>query len=392
MKNIKIAHVADSHWGLGYSGPNPYSRFEDITRSMDFVANKIIEEKCELVLFCGDAFKDARVFLDRASIEIAAFTAWLRKLSGKGIDVVVISGTPSHDAISAYELIKEMQIPHIYVMTQPQIFQLRGINIAGLPGMNRSGFATMDDFRGLPPYEFHAKMTEWITAEVQRLRSHCSDQQPSILMSHLTFDLADTGFEDALLMSEPILTDEAARMFDLVALGHIHRPQLAGTNVFYSGAPERHNFGDEKTVPGFYIHELDLHGRFSSQFIQTPARSFKTLRWCDMDIEAWLDGQLDDFAAVKDAMVRVQYACSEDLQKRFDRRQLEKALYDAGTFFVAEIKADIERSDRLRDIEVTESLGPVSALAKWGENQSMDEIDIVELQAMTANLLEEVSA
>ncbi|MFD0682404.1 MULTISPECIES: metallophosphoesterase family protein [unclassified Paenibacillus] len=387
---MKIAHVADSHWGLGYPGPNPYSRFEDITRSMDWIAERIIEEKCEIVLFCGDAFKDARVFLDRASIEIAAFTAWLRKLSNKGIDVIVISGTPSHDAISAYELIKEMHIPHIYVLTQPQIFQHRGINIAGLPGMNRSGFATLDEFRGLPPHEFHSRMTNWITAEVSRLRSLCLPGLPSILMSHLTFDLADTGFEDALLMNEPILTQEAAEMFDMVALGHIHRPQQAGTNVFYSGAPERHNFGDEKTKPGFWIHEF-LNGiRRGSNFIETSARIFRTLRWCDMDIEAWLEGQIDDFATVQDAMVRVQYSCSEELQKRFDRRTLEKALYEAGAFFVAEIKADVERSERVRDVEVTESLGPASALAKWAENQAIEASEINELQALTSSLLEEV--
>jgi exonuclease SbcD len=89
---MKIAHVADSHWGLGYPGPDAYSRFDDIIRSMDFVADQIIAEHCELVLFAGDAFKDARVFLDRASIEISAFVAWLRKLSKAGIKVVVISG------------------------------------------------------------------------------------------------------------------------------------------------------------------------------------------------------------------------------------------------------------------------------------------------------------
>lgn len=387
---MKIAHVADSHWGLGYPGPNPYSRFDDITRSMDWVADQIITEGCELVLFAGDAFKDARVFLDRASIEISAFTAWLRKLAAAGIPVLVISGTPSHDAISAYHLIAEMKIHGIRVFTEPGTIQVQGINIACLPGMNRSGFATFDEFRGLPPHEFHAKMTDWITDEVKRLRGCCIEQGPYILMSHLTFDLADTGFEDALLMNEPILTEEATKMFDLVALGHIHRPQQAGTNVFYSGAPERHNFGDEKTETGFWVHEQSFAG-WQHRYVSNPnARIFKTIRWCDMDIEAWLDGQLDDFATVEGAIVRVQYACSEELQKRFDRRTLEKALYDAGAYFVAEIKADIERSDRVRDVEVTESLGPLTALAKWAENQGIAAGEVQEMQALTSDLLEVV--
>jgi DNA repair exonuclease SbcCD nuclease subunit len=65
---------------------------------MDWAADRIIHEGCELVLFAGDAFKDARVYIDRATAEIRAFVSWIRKLSSAGIEVVIISGTPSHDA------------------------------------------------------------------------------------------------------------------------------------------------------------------------------------------------------------------------------------------------------------------------------------------------------
>lgn len=386
---MKIAHIADAHWGFGYPGPNPAARFEDITRSMDWVADRIIAEGCELVLFAGDAFKDARVFIDRATAEIKAFVAWLRKLSAAGLEVIVISGTPSHDAISAYHLIREMQIPGVQVFTEPGIASSdEGPLVACLPGMNRSSFALQDDFAGLPPHEFHAKMTNWITDTCRELREGLTG--PVILMSHLTYDLADTGFEDALLQNEPILTDEAARLFDLVCLGHIHRPQRAGTNVFYSGAPERHNFGDEHTEPGFWIHDTDTFTTLfaSSEFIPTPARRFRTIDWCDMDIEAWLDGQVDEFSSIKDAIVRVRYSCSEELQKRFDRRSLEKALYNAGAYFVSEIRAEVERSERIRDAEVTEGLNPLTALAAWGNNQEIKEPEIAELQAMTTELME----
>ncbi|MCM3699232.1 metallophosphoesterase [Paenibacillus macerans] len=386
---MKIAHIADAHWGFGYPGPAPAARFDDITRSMDWAADRIIAEGCELVLFAGDAFKDARVFIDRATAEIKAFVAWLRRLSDAGIEVIVISGTPSHDAISAYHLIREMQIPGVEVFTEPGIASNEnGPLIACLPGMNRSSFALHDEFAGLPPHEFHSKMTDWITDTCRELRAGLDGHV--ILMSHLTYDLADTGFEDALLQNEPILTDEAAQMFDLVCLGHIHRPQRAGSNVFYSGAPERHNFGDERTEPGFWIHDTDTFTTafVNSEFIPTPARKFKTIDWCDMDIEAWLDGQVDDFSSIKDAIVRIRYSCSEELQKRFDRRMLEKALYDAGAFFVAEIRAEVERSERIRDAEVTEGLNPLTALAAWGSNQGYEPAEIGELQAITTELLE----
>jgi len=393
---MKIAHVADPHWGFGYAGPTPGARFTDITRTMEWVASRIINEQCDLVLFAGDAFKDARVFIDRATEEIQAFVAWLRRLSDAGIEVIVISGTPSHDAISAYHLIREMQIPGVEVVTEPQIAALPSdseVIVACLPGMNRSSFATDPRYAGLPPHEFHAKMTDDITAECAAMREEVEGTPlPVILMSHLSYDLADLGFEDALLQNEPILTDEAARMFDLVALGHIHRPQRAGSNVFYSGAPDRHNFGDEHTTPGFWIHEtgVDEHLEFSgfrSTFIETNARRFRTIDWCDMDVAAWMDGQVDDFAHVRDAIVRVRYVCSEELQKRFDRRTLERALYDSGAFFVAEIRAEVERTERIRDAEVTEGLTPLAALAAWANNEGIAETECAELLAITEELM-----
>jgi exonuclease SbcC/exonuclease SbcD len=63
-------------------------------------------------------------------------------------------------------------------------------------------------------------------------------------------------------------------------------------------------------------------------------------------------------------------------------------LYDAGAFFVTEIKGDIARNDRARDEEVTEALGPVEAVRKWATNQSIEALEIEELAAMTAQLME----
>ena len=92
---MKIAHTGDIHWGLNYPGPTTSSRFEDINRVANFMAGRIIEEKCDLVLVAGDLFKDARVFLDRASVEISAAVRWLRQFSEAKIPVVVIKWTLS---------------------------------------------------------------------------------------------------------------------------------------------------------------------------------------------------------------------------------------------------------------------------------------------------------
>ncbi len=388
---MKIAHVGDVHWGLGYPGPSPESRFYDICRTMDWVADRIIEERCDLVLFAGDAFKDARVFLDRASVEIRAFVDWLRKVTGAGIPVLVISGTPSHDAISAYHLIKEMQIPGVTILTEPGVIEISGLSVASLPGMNRSHLVTQEEYRDLPPHAIHQLMTDKITETCRQLLEQC--EEPAVLLAHLTYDMANKGFEDVLMQHEPVLTQEAVQGFDLVCLGHIHRPQQQGT-VFYCGSPERLSFNDEGIDAGFWIHEPG-----GARFIETPARRFQTITWNQSGIEAVINLGMNSVTGsslvqhqAKDAIVRLHYTCDESTAKLLDRKALEKSLYDADAFYVTEIKADIQRTDRARDEEVTESLGPVEALAKWADQHEIAPEETATLQSMAASLLEEVAA
>lgn len=392
---MKIAHVGDIHWGLNYPGPAPDSRFNDISQNMDWVANRIIEEHCNLVLFAGDMFKDARVFIDRASVEIKAATAWLRKLTGVGIKVIAISGTPSHDAVSAYHILQEMQIPGVTIYTTPEIVryidptQGTTISITCVPGMNRGNLVTQDEYRTLPPHAIHQIMTDKITQTCQGLLGHSNN--PSILLAHLSYDMADKGFEDALMQHEPVLTKEAINGFDLVCLGHIHRPQQNG-KVFYCGGPERLSFNDEEITPGFWIYTINHFNDIMADFIETPARKFVSAEWEEMFVERFINEGVKPGPGFQDAVVRLKCICPEDMAKRLDRKALERALYDAGAYYVHEIKVDVQRVDRARDQEVTGSIGPVEALARWAQQREIDPEEAAALQDMTARLLEEVAA
>ena len=388
---MKIAHIADIHWGLGYPGPTQQSRFDDICRVMDWAANRMIAEQVDLVLVAGDMFRKADVSLEKASREIRAAVAWLRKLTAVGIEVIVISGTPSHDPVSAYELLKAFELPGVQIVTETDMIDFEtnhaAVSIACLPGMDRSTFANREDFRGLPAHVMHQMMTERITEACQRLLVTATFT-PSILMGHLTYDLADTGFEDVLMQNEAILTQEAIQGYDLVCLGHIHRPQQNGA-VFYSGSPERLSFSDEKQGAGFWIHECDDDGQFNSQYINTPARKYLTINLNNNDIAEFNNG-LSPFLRenLNSAIVRVIYSCDESVNKQLDRRAMEQSLYDLGAFFVAEIRGEIARADRMRDADVTDQLDPIAAVRKWAVNQEIPAGEINELAAMTAQLME----
>ena len=410
---LRIALTGDIHWGMGYPGPSPDSRFQDITRVMDWVAERIIEEQCDLVLVAGDFFKDANVFLSRASVEIAACVAWLRKLSEAGIHIIAISGTPSHDAIAAYELLKEMRIPGVTICTSPDVIHFENsetaADIACLPGLNRSQMASKEEYSKLAPHELHQLMTQKITNLVMGLAAEC-DYSPSILLSHFTCVGADKGFEDLLQQQEPVLTKEAIEgsNFDLVCLGHIHRPQrVEGLSVptYYCGSPERLSFNEEAVVPGFWIHEAGMDSR-PSYFIETPARRFFTIEHdlrdkTPADLEEWyrelariykIDGKEEALLLSDEtgAIIRLKYKATDELARTINKNEIIRHLQMNSPFYIAEIKAEIEKFTRTRAMGASAEMGPVEGLMMWCEVSQVPEKDRGELVDRTEGFLMEV--
>lgn len=403
---MKIAHVGDLHWGLGYPGPSPSSRFKDITRVADFMADKIIKEKCDLVLVAGDLFKDARVFLDRASVEIAAAAAWLRRFSEAGIPVVVISGTPSHDAVAAYELIKEMRIPGVAIHTSPGVQEAliedHAISIACLPGINRSAMASKEEFSKLPAHELHQLMTERVTQAVRGLEAECVNDF-KILLSHITCVGADKGFEDLLQQQEPVLTRDAIEGsgFDMACLGHIHKPQqVEGLTVptFYCGSPERLSFNEEGHDPGFWIHESGYDTKpvyYDSTFAKTPAREYLTRELSAEGVHLLTEHDFDPSEmvfteGVKDAIVRVRYECTDAQAKLISQAQITRDLYDLGAFYVQGIEAKVRRETRARAAEADAGMTPTEALAMWGRVNAVEDEELAKLTTRAEVIQQEV--
>lgn len=60
--------------------------------------------------------------------------------------------------------------------------------------------------------------------------------------------------------------------FDYVALGHLHAPQSAGANGFYSGSPLKYSLSEEKQKKGIILLEIQ------NKTIQQSLHSFQTLR------------------------------------------------------------------------------------------------------------------
>lgn len=352
---MKILHTADWHLGTFRSpvkdGVN--LRTEDTKKCLGELIRVAREEKPEYSLISGDIFHVGRLWSDRCCEEIITAIHYIKELAEVSKQVVVMRGTPNHDGAGQFEVLREMfsDCQNVSVITEPQVLSFDDVDIAVLPGFDRGVYRAK--FPGLSKEEENEVFTNELSNIVLGLKAQCNPEKKSILMTHYTVPGCNTESGQVMMLTqfEPIIPQEAllAADYDLVALGHIHRPQkLMDHDWYYSGAINAMNFNDEGQERGFWIHRWDPIGVWASWFHQTPIREFITFNFTDTDITAINIGNIDEVAlnywryngTVMGKIVRIHYSCSVDNSKALNKALLEKTLLEDGAFMVWEILPD----------------------------------------------------
>ncbi|MCU7380477.1 metallophosphoesterase [Clostridiales Family XIII bacterium ASD5510] len=398
---MKILHTADWHLGsfLGPESDGVNLRYMDIVKCLDEMVRVAKIERPELVLVSGDIFDKAEIWQGRSHREVLQARRVILELSQISQKVIVMRGTPNHDSMEAFE---ELQAhfefnKNVEVCATPDVISTDHFDIAVLPGFDRGIFRAK--FPGLSKEEENEVFTKELGNILLGLRAQCNSEKKSILMSHYTIPGSNTESGQTMMLTqfEPILPVEALKAadYDLVAMGHIHRPQVVQTveNCFYAGAINAMNFNDEGQERGFWIHHVEENafGRSGlnftdSQFYKTPYREFITLHLTDTDITAINHGNVDEVAmnywrhndAVREKIVRVHYNCSYENNKALNTVPLEKVLLSDGAFWVKEILPEkIEEAANREDMGSTTD--PEKNLRKYLEEKQYPEETIQEL-------------
>lgn len=366
---MKILHTADWHIGV-FKGPEKDGvnlRSLDTKKCLEFMVEKAREELPELVLVSGDIFHTGRTWSDRCCDEVITAKEIISKLSAVAKHIVVMRGTPNHDGEGQFQVLKEFfsENRNIHVVTEPQVIQTEYADIAVVPGFDHGVFRAK--FPGLGKEEENETFSNELGNIVMGLKAQCRPDRVAVLMAHYTVPGCNTesGQLQLLTQFEPIIPVESLETadYDLVALGHIHRPQELESvdNAFYSGSINANNFNDEGQERGFWIHSFEspFEGgkevRLSSEFVKTPYREFLTYHFTDTDITAILQGHIDEVAmnfwrwngAVADKIVRVLYGCSAEKHKALNTNVVANALYEDGAFWVTGVTP--ERVEAIAD-------------------------------------------
>lgn len=345
---MKILHTADWHLG-NYVGPqcdSPMERMGNTMKCLDVLVETARAEQPDIILVAGDIFHQARVWSDRALVEVRAAAYYLNELS-KTAPVVVLYGTPNHDGMQQFEVLKHMVGIDVRFISEPKmqkVYTESGyIQVAGLPGFDKGHFRAQ--YPGLSAEQENVLFTEQLSMIIAGLSAQVNPEIPSVLMAHHTvvgsqMDNGQHVFQVNEVVLEAAALDNSA--FDLVCLGHIHKGQRVEAckkPAYYSGSIDAFTFNDELHEKGFWMHEIRqalFERNILSKFYKTPAREFLTERLSQDEIGdmAWIGRRYED------KVVRVLYACDAETEKALDKKKLERDLYAAGAYYVSEIRPE----------------------------------------------------
>ena len=401
---MKILHTADWHLGTFRSpvkdGVN--LRTEDTKRCLDELIRVANEEKPDYSLVSGDIFHVGRLWSDRCCEEIITAIHYIRELAAVSKQVVVMRGTPNHDGSGQFNVLSEMfaDVPNVHVVITPQVISFDDVDIAVLPGFDRGVFRA--NHPGLSSDEENVVFTNELSNIVTGLKAQCSPEKKSILMAHYTVPGCNTESGQTMMLTqfEPIIPQEAllAANYNLVALGHIHRPQkIMHRDWYYSGAINAMNFNDEGQQRGFWIHNWYELGTWQSIFHETPIREFATIELNDDDVTQ-INMQAMDFVAtekwrgqIDGKIVRVHYSCTAENSKALNKATLERELLEDGAFMVWEILPD-KIDEFANRTQLENATDPEANLIKYLEEKQVPQERIQELVLKARPIIAEAEA
>ena len=285
---IKVLHFADAHIDLARQGRHdPESglplRVLDFLKALDTIVDAAVDEKVDLVIFAGDAYRDRTP----APTYQREWGRRIMRLSSAGIMTLLVIGnhdiSPASGRAHALQEFDTLQVPNVRVIGKPCLLgpdELNGLplQVIGIPWLNRSAFAASLDGGEKTNESLNDQIERELTGLVESLMDQLDPQLPAILTAHATVQGAFYGSERTIMLGRDfILPGSLVRdqRLDYVALGHIHNHQDLNKDghphVVYPGSIERVDFGEAEEQKIFVtvdvekghaeVHEHLLRGR-----------------------------------------------------------------------------------------------------------------------------------
>lgn len=390
---MKILHFADLHLGVEtYGRLDPTtglsSRLLDFLKALDQVVDYAIENKVDLVLFCGDAYKSR----EPTQTQQREFAKRINRLSTNGIPIFLLIG--NHDLPNAIgkatttEIFDTLTVKNVYVSNRPEVHTIPTasgkIQIVSLPWLRRSALLTKEETKNLTFDQMNQRLEQALTKVIAAKAQELDPKLPAVLVAHVWVVGAKVGSERSMTIGQEhalLLSSVAHPAFDYIALGHIHKHQVLKQNppVVYAGSLERLDFSEAEDDKGFYLVELEpgkeRGERLTSfDFHPVAGRHFVTI---DVNIEpsdaeptaTVLKAIAEQEDKIKGAIVRLNISLPAEVEGQLRDSDIRNALGEAHYLTMAK---DIKRESRLRLGQWTaEEIAPSDALKAYLESKRL---------------------
>ncbi len=390
---MKILHFADLHLGVEtYGRIDPAtgisSRLLDFLSALDQLVDYALENRVDLVVFCGDAYKSR----EPSQTQQREFARRINRLVTGGVPIFLLVG--NHDLPNAIgkatttEIFDALAIKNVFVSSHPDVYRIPTrsgmVQVASLPWLRRSALLSKEESKNLDFNRINQRLQGVLTNIIAAQAAKIDPALPAILAAHVWVTGAQVGSERAMTIGQEhvLLPGNVANpAFDYVALGHIHRRQVLAEHppLVYAGSLERVDFGEEADDKGFYLVEIEPEKPagervVSFDFHVVNGRRFLTIT---VNVES---GDTDPTATVlkavagqggkiSGAIVRLQVSLPSELEGQLKDTDVRGALKEAHYFSVAR---DVRREARLRLGQFTaEEITPLEALKKYLESKKV---------------------
>jgi exonuclease SbcD len=390
---LRILHFADLHLGVEtYGRLDPAtglsSRLLDFLKALDQVVDYAVENRVDLVLFCGDAYRSR----EPTQTQQREFAKRINRLSTSSIPIFLLVG--NHDLPNAIgratttEIFDTLAVKNVYVSNRPEVYRIPtnsgAIQIVSLPWPRRSALLTKEETKNLTFDQINQRLQQALTNVIAASISKLDPGLPAILAAHVWVSGAQVGSERSMTIGQEhalLPSNVANPAFDYIALGHIHKHQVLINNppVVYSGSLERLDFSEEGDDKGFYLVEFDPDREtgkrlVSFDFHRLTGRRFLTI---NINIEPQdteptaivLKAIAEQHDKVKSAIVRLSISLPSESEGGLRDSDIRDAMKEAHYFTIAK---DIKRETRLRLGKWTaEEITPLDALKAYLESKKV---------------------
>lgn len=403
---VRVLHFADAHIDIANYGRHDADtalpvRVMDFLNALDQIVDTAVEEKVDLVIFAGDAYKDRNP-------QPTFQRAWgerIMRLSQAGIPTVLLVGnhdvSPAAGRANTLHEFKTLQVPHIHMAGSIERLgpeQLGcPVQVITVPWVSRSQLMTREETAGKSLNDVLQLIEEKVTLAVQQLIEAADPALPLILTAHASVGGAKYGSERAvmlgheLVLSSTIIRDQR---LDYVALGHIHKHQTVHEGhppAVYPGSIERIDFGEVKEQKGFVMAEISK-GKTEWQFIKLHTRRFVDLKITTDSAETFMADvmrQLPEPKEVAGAVCRVCLTYPRDWEPLVDELAISGRFKEALTLQIQKNR-QVDNRSRLGDTAGVESLSSEELLAQYWRTIDLDPKETETMQKLAKELFIDV--